>query len=93
MLSDYEASEAKRMGYNPNELESFDPQTRKMVFKDGSERQGCAVITRVMGYHSETSMFNIGKKCEHATRKFFTEERAMAGRPANGVTVPLVAAE
>lgn len=77
MLSEYEACEAKRMGYDPDELESFDAQTRRMVFKDGTERQGCSVITRVMGYHSETAMFNKGKQAEHVSRTFFTEEKAM----------------
>ena len=76
-LSEYEACEAKRMGYDPDDLESFDAQTRRMVFKDGTERQGCSVITRVMGYHSETAMFNKGKQAEHVSRKFFTEEKAM----------------
>lgn len=37
------------------------------------ERQPCEVWTRVMGYHRPVSSFNIGKKAEHAERKFFRE--------------------
>lgn len=45
------------------------------------ERQRCEVWTRVMGYHRPVASFNIGKKGEHAERRFFTE--AQAGRGAN----------
>jgi hypothetical protein len=31
-----------------------------------------------MGYHRPVTSFNVGKKGEHAERKFFTENRAMA---------------
>ena len=37
------------------------------------ERQRCEVWTRVMGYHRPVASFNIGKKGEHAERRFFTE--------------------
>lgn len=37
------------------------------------ERQPCEVWTRVMGYHRPVTSFNVGKKGEHAERKFFTE--------------------
>ena len=40
------------------------------------ERQRCEVWTRVMGYHRPVASFNIGKKGEHAERRFFREERA-----------------
>jgi len=40
------------------------------------ERQPCEVWTRVMGYHRPVASFNIGKKGEHAQRRFFREERA-----------------
>ena len=40
------------------------------------ERQRCEVWTRVMGYHRPVASFNIGKKGEHAERKFFRESRA-----------------
>ena len=39
------------------------------------ERQPCEVWTRVMGYHRPVASFNIGKKGEHAERRFFREER------------------
>ena len=42
------------------------------------ERQPCEVWTRVMGYHRPVASFNIGKKGEHAERRFFREERAQA---------------
>ena len=42
------------------------------------ERQRCEVWTRVMGYHRPVSSFNIGKRGEHAERRFFAEP----GRPA-----------
>jgi hypothetical protein len=40
------------------------------------ERQPCEVWTRVMGYHRPVASFNIGKKGEHAERRFFRQERA-----------------
>jgi anaerobic ribonucleoside-triphosphate reductase len=40
------------------------------------ERQRCEVWTRVMGYHRPVASFNIGKKGEHAQRRFFREDRA-----------------
>ena len=40
------------------------------------ERQACEVWTRVMGYHRPVASFNIGKKGEHAERRFFREDRA-----------------
>jgi anaerobic ribonucleoside-triphosphate reductase len=43
--------------------------------EDG-ERQRCEVWTRVMGYHRPVTSFNIGKRAEHAERKFFTECKA-----------------
>ncbi|TAL56618.1 anaerobic ribonucleoside-triphosphate reductase [Pandoraea sp.] len=39
------------------------------------ERQPCEVWTRVMGYHRPVASFNIGKKGEHAERRFFSERR------------------
>jgi len=41
-----------------------------------AERQRCEVWTRVMGYHRPVASFNIGKKGEHAERRFFREDRA-----------------
>jgi len=40
------------------------------------ERQRCEVWTRVMGYHRPVASFNIGKKGEHAERRFFRESCA-----------------
>ena len=37
------------------------------------ERQLCEIWTRVMGYYRPVSEFNIGKKSEHAERKYFHE--------------------
>jgi hypothetical protein len=42
------------------------------------ERQRCEVWTRVMGYQRPVASFNIGKKAEHAERRFFCEARAAA---------------
>ena len=77
MLNDYECKEAIRLGIDPNDLESFSPDTWRAVFKDGTERQLTEVTTRCMGYHRPVSEWNIGKKAEHATRKFFTEAKAI----------------
>ena len=43
-----------------------------------SERQRCEVWTRVMGYHRPVASFNVGKKGEHAERRFFRESRVAA---------------
>ena len=43
------------------------------IVLDDEERQPCEVWTRVMGYHRPVSSFNIGKKGEHAERRFFLE--------------------
>ena len=44
-----------------------------------SERQECEIWTRVMGYYRPVSEFNKGKKSEFYTRKYFVEEKALAG--------------
>ena len=41
---------------------------------EDEERQECEVWTRVMGYYRPVQEFNIGKKSEHAERKFFSEK-------------------
>jgi anaerobic ribonucleoside-triphosphate reductase len=46
-----------------------------MVKLDDNERQPCEIFTRVMGYHRPVAYFNIGKKAEHAERKFFRESK------------------
>ena len=45
-----------------------------------AERQRCEVWTRVMGYHRPVASFNIGKKGEHAERRFFRESSAALDR-------------
>ena len=52
---------------------------RRVTLSD-DERQLCEVWTRVMGYHRPVASFNIGKKGEHAERRFFREERALGHR-------------
>ena len=49
----------------------------EIVLDDG-ERQPCEVWTRVMGYHRPMASFNVGKKGEHAERRFFAEASAEA---------------
>ncbi|HSQ80515.1 MAG TPA: anaerobic ribonucleoside-triphosphate reductase [Casimicrobiaceae bacterium] len=55
------------------------PQAARSITLDEDERQRCEVWTRVMGYHRPVASFNIGKKGEHAERRFFTEARARLG--------------
>ncbi|MHB1677178.1 MAG: anaerobic ribonucleoside-triphosphate reductase [Sulfuriferula sp.] len=50
----------------------FEPYADVFALTD-EERQPCEVWTRVMGYHRPVASFNIGKKGEHAERKFFHE--------------------
>ena len=51
-------------------------QLARGITLDNDERQRCEVWTRVMGYHRPVASFNIGKKGEHAERRFFTEAQA-----------------
>lgn len=46
-----------------------------MELKD-SERQPCEIWTRVMGYFRPLSEFNLGKKSEFFSRKYFKEQKA-----------------
>lgn len=43
------------------------------VVCEAKPRTKCEIWTRVMGYHRPVSHFNIGKKGEYYSRKFFTE--------------------
>ena len=52
---------------------------RTAVALRDDERQRCEGWTRVMGYHRPVASFNIGKKSEHAERRFFREARAGRG--------------
>jgi hypothetical protein len=54
-------------------------QLARSVTLADDERQRCEVWTRVMGYHRPVASFNIGKKGEHAERRFFTEAQARLG--------------
>ena len=46
-----------------------------MIELSNEERQPCQIWTRVMGYHRPVEYFNIGKKAEHAERKFFRQPK------------------
>ena len=77
MLNPEETHVLSQNGIDPNTVKSFDAQTGRVVMPDGSEHQLCQVITRVMGYHRPVTDWNKGKQAEHASRTFFTEEKAM----------------
>ena len=53
-------------------LDTPAPATTAPALRD-DERQRCEVWTRVMGYHRPVASFNIGKRGEHAERRFFSE--------------------
>lgn len=38
-----------------------------------AERTPCEIWTRVMGYHRPVHAFNVGKRAEHAERRYFSE--------------------
>lgn len=63
-----------------------DPVAETITFRTENgelmTRQACQVFTRVMGYHRPTVSFNIGKKAEHAERRFFTQTKAEHSNPA-----------
>ena len=44
--------------------------------QDNSKRTKCLIYTRVMGYLSPTSRYNIGKKSEFYSRKYFSKTKA-----------------
>ena len=50
----------------------------KFINKDGKEitRNRCLVYTRVMGYLSPTYRYNVGKKSEFYSRKYFSKLKA-----------------
>lgn len=43
---------------------------------DQNKRTPCEVYTRVMGYLRPVSAYNIGKKSEFYSRKYFEEKKA-----------------
>ena len=57
-----------------------DQRVAETISLTDEERQRCEVWTRVMGYHRPVASFNIGKKGEHAERRFFREDRAQRHR-------------
>lgn len=56
-------------------IDTADTADTAITLRD-DERQPCEVWTRVMGYHRPVESFNIGKKGEHAERRFFDERRS-----------------
>ncbi len=54
-----------------------------MIELSNEERQPCQIWTRVMGYHRPVEYFNIGKKAEHAERKFFRQPKEYPCSPLN----------
>jgi hypothetical protein len=69
-------TEAKYLAVSQSDEEPV-PLADTITLSDG-ERQRCEVWTRVMGYHRPVASFNVGKKAEHAERRFFVESRAAA---------------
>ena len=69
-------SEAKHLAERNDERASA--ALHQPIVLEEDERQRCEVWTRVMGYHRPVASFNIGKKGEHAERRFFVESRATA---------------
>lgn len=67
---------------DPTESARHEPAPAGRNVLPGAERQRCEVWTRVMGYHRPVASFNIGKKGEHAERRFFTEAQARLGDAA-----------
>ena len=62
-----------------NDLSSLaKPDSNTFILLD-EERQPCEIWTRVMGYHRPVASFNIGKKGEHAERRFFHEACTQPG--------------
>ena len=65
----------------PFDTEAAAPRTHAApIALADHERQRCEVWTRVMGYHRPVASFNIGKKGEHAERRFFREACAALDR-------------
>ncbi|MBS4773409.1 MAG: hypothetical protein KHX55_03940 [Proteobacteria bacterium] len=58
----------------PNDNNMPRGQVPATILKD-SERQPCEIWTRVMGYFRPLSEFNIGKKSEFFSRKYFKESK------------------
>lgn len=65
------------------EIEDYDPVSRIVTFKDGSQHQIVECWTRVMGYFRPVNDFNNGKKSEFNERKWFVEAKIEGGCPCN----------
>ena len=61
------------------QIEDYNPETRVVTFKDGSEHQMVECWTRVMGYYRNIDGFNKGKQSEFNERKWFTEAKIEGG--------------
>ena len=61
----------------------------KFYNKDGKEieRTPCQVFTRVMGYLRPVNQYNIGKKSEFYSRKYFDEHKSENSRFAEQYSV------
>ena len=57
------------------QIEDYNPDTKVVTFKDGSEHQLVECWTRVMGYLRTVSDFNTGKQSEFNERKWFSEDK------------------
>lgn len=57
------------------DIEDYNPETRIVTFKDGSQHQIVECWTRCMGYFRPVNDFNDGKKSEFKERKWFTEDK------------------
>lgn len=71
MLLSSEINYARQRRLDPDDFRHIDIKTGKCVTKDGKKRQLTVVYSRVSGYFSPISEYNIGKKQEFKDRKFF----------------------
>ena len=57
------------------DIEDYDPVSRIVTLKDGSQHQLGECWTRVMGYMRPVDGFNKGKQSEFKERKWFVEDK------------------
>lgn len=74
MLSDFEKAIIKNNKLDEDLIESIDPSLL-VTYKDGSKHQIVETWSRVMGYYRPQSEYNVGKRQEHADRKYFNEPK------------------
>lgn len=78
MLSEKEITFLRQKGIREyDDIDSYDIDSQVVTMKDGRKRQLTEVYTRVMGYFSNYSNFNIGKKSEFEERKYFDEKLSL----------------